>query len=88
MDLKIQDILLHPVLSEKALRLLESENKLVFIVHKKATKTQIKQAFESLFNMKVEKVNTLVLPNGQKKAYIKVGKDYKASDILSKMGLM
>ena len=88
MELQIKDILLHPVLSEKALRLLESENKLVFIVNRKANKTQIKQAFEKLFNVKVEKVNTLILPNGKKKAYIKLKKDYKASDILSKMGLM
>jgi len=84
----VKDILQYPVLSEKAIRILEKENKVVFIVHRNANKTQIKQAFEKLFNVKVEKVNTLILPDGRKKAYIKLKKDYKASDILSKLGLL
>ncbi|HIP90653.1 MAG TPA: 50S ribosomal protein L23 [Candidatus Nanopusillus sp.] len=84
----VKDILQYPVLSEKAIRMLEKENKVVFTVHRNANKTQIKQAFEKLFNVKVEKVNTLILPDGRKKAYIKLKKDYKASDILSKLGLL
>lgn len=84
----VKDILQYPILSEKTIRILEKENKVVFIVHRNANKTQIKQAFEKLFNVKVEKVNTLILPDGRKKAYIKLKKDYKASDILSKLGLL
>ena len=86
--MEIKDILLYPVLSEKALRLMEKENKVVFIVNRKANKKQIKEAFEKLFDVKVEKVNTLILPDGRKKAYIKLKKDYKASDVLSKLGLL
>jgi len=84
----VKDILQYPVMSEKAIRMLERENKVVFIVHRNANKTQIKQAFEKLFNVRVEKVNTLILPDGRKKAYIKLKKDYKASDVLSKLGLL
>jgi len=86
--MELKDIILYPVLSEKALRLVEKENKVVFIVNIKANKKQIKDAFEKLFDVKVEKVNTLILPDGRKKAYIKLKKEYKASDVLSKLGLL
>ena len=67
---------------------MEKENKLVFIVDKKANKTQIRDAFEKLFGVKVEKVNTLITPDGKKKAYIKLEKDYKASEVAQKLGLI
>ena len=86
--MKIKDILLYPLLSEKSVKLSDTENKVVFIVNRKANKTQIKEAIEKIFDVKVEKVNTLILPDGRKKAYIKLKKDFKAQDILSKLGLM
>jgi len=86
--MELKDIILYPILSEKALRLVEKENKLVFIVNTKSSKKQIKDAFEKIFDVKVEKVNTLILPDGRKKAYIKLKKEYKASDVLSKLGLL
>ncbi|MDA0274187.1 MAG: 50S ribosomal protein L23 [Actinobacteria bacterium] len=53
-----RDILLKPVVSEKSYALLD-QNKYTFIVRKDANKTQIKQAVEEVFKVKVTGVNTL-----------------------------
>ena len=53
-----RDILLKPVVSEKSYALLD-HNKYTFIVRKDANKTQIKQAVEEVFKVKVTGVNTL-----------------------------
>jgi large subunit ribosomal protein L23 len=49
---------------------MESENKLVFVVDKKAKKEEIKKEIESLFNTKVKSVNTFITIKGEKRAYI------------------
>ncbi|MEM1634480.1 MAG: 50S ribosomal protein L23 [Nanopusillaceae archaeon] len=84
----MNNILIRALVTEKTIRLAEKENKITFIVNRNSNKKQIKEAVEKIFNVKVEKVNTLILPNGEKKAYVKLHKDYKATDILSKLGLM
>ncbi|WP_423791963.1 50S ribosomal protein L23 [Methanocaldococcus indicus] len=81
------DVILYPVVTEKAIRLLEEENKLVFIVHRKATKQDIKKAMKELFDVEVEKVNTLITPKGEKKAYIKLKEGYDASKIAAELGI-
>ena len=53
-----RDILLAPVVSEKSYALLD-ENKYTFLVRKDANKTQIKQAVEEVFGVRVLNVNTL-----------------------------
>lgn len=57
----LYDLILKPIVTEKATRLLE-QNKYVFEVLPKATKPQIKAAIESLFDVKVTKVNTAHRP--------------------------
>ena len=81
-------ILKYPVMTEKNVRLVDTENKIVFIVDRKANKHEIKGAFEKLFEVKVEKVNTLITPKGLKKAYIKLKKEYSARDIATKLGIV
>ncbi len=81
-------ILIRPLHTEKALLLIEKENTLIFIVDRKATKHDIKYAIEKLFEVKVERVNTLITPRGEKKAYIKLAPEYKASEIAMKLGLL
>ncbi|NPD89422.1 MAG: 50S ribosomal protein L23 [Asgard group archaeon] len=76
-----------PLISEKAFELIEKENKLVIEVNLKATKNQIKEAIEKLYNVKVESVNTLITPKGQKKAYVRLSDFDDAADIASRMGL-
>ena len=58
-DPRHYDIILGPVITEKATNLAE-QNKVVFKVRKTATKPEIKAAVEKLFDVKVESVNTLV----------------------------
>jgi large subunit ribosomal protein L23 len=81
-------ILKYPHLTEKSISLIEKENKIVFIVDRKANKKQIKEAFEKLFEVKVDKVNTLITRKGEKKAFIKINPKFKASDIAAKLGLV
>lgn len=76
------------VMSEKASRLMEESNTLTFIVSREANKQKIKDAIESMYNVKVESVNTLITPRGEKKAYVKLSKEYKAADIATKFGLL
>jgi len=81
-------ILIRPLHTEKALLLIERENTITFIVDRKATKHDIKYAIEKLFDVKVKRVNTLITPRGEKKAYIKLAPEYKASEIAMKLGLL
>jgi len=81
-------VLKHPVNTEKSMKLMESENKLVFIVDLKAEKIDVKKAAEKLFNVKVEKINTLITPTGKKKAFIKLNQENKAVDVMTQLGLM
>lgn len=67
---------------------MESENKLVFIVDKKATKAEIKEELESLFKVKVVKVNTLIGPDAKKKAYVSFADETPAIDLATKLELM
>jgi ribosomal protein uL23 len=78
----------HPIATEKAIRLMEAENKLVFVVDEKATKPEIKKAIETMFKAKVTAVNTLHTIKGQKRAYITFAKETPAIDIATQLGLM
>ncbi|MFP3225457.1 MAG: 50S ribosomal protein L23 [Sulfolobaceae archaeon] len=74
--------------TEKAIKLIEFQNTLVVIVDRNATKKDIKNEIEKTFNVKVRKVNTLITPQGEKKAYIKLNPEFKASDIAHKLGIL
>lgn len=77
-----------PLSTEKSIRLMESENKLVFEVERKANKLEIKQALEKLYEVKVLKVNTLITKDGRKRAYVKFADETPAIDLATKLGLM
>jgi len=81
-------IIKHPVSSEKSIRLMESENKLIFAVNRKATKREIKKAIEEMFKVKVTQVNTFISHTGQKRAYVKFSMETPAIDIATQLGLM
>ncbi|HDI74853.1 MAG: 50S ribosomal protein L23 [Thermoprotei archaeon] len=88
MILDYYSIIIRPLMTEKALSKVEQENTLVFIVDRKATKHQIKEAVEKMFEVKVIKVNTLITPEGEKKAYVKLAPEYSAEEIASRLGLL
>lgn len=81
-------ILLYPHITEKSTDLIERGNKLVFIVDRRANKKQIKEAVERAFDVKVEKVNTMITMNGKKKAFVKLKPEYKAADIAVRLGMI
>ena len=87
-DKDVWDILVYPHLTEKSMNMVEIENKLVFIVNRKANKNEIKEAIESEFEVKVDWVKTEITTRGQKKAFIKISPDFSASDIASKLGMI
>ncbi|AKT34530.1 LSU ribosomal protein L23P [Pyrobaculum sp. WP30] len=76
------------VITEKALRLAERENKITVVVDRAATKKQIADEIQRLYNVKVEKVNTLISPRGEKKAYVKLSTEHSAMDLLSRLGVL
>lgn len=84
----MSQIVKHIVVTEKAFRLMEKENKLVLIVDLKANKKDIKRAVEEMYDVKVEKVNVLITPRNEKKAYVKLSEEYSALDVVSRAGLM
>jgi len=81
-------VLKYPIATEKVVRLLESENKLLFVVDLKAKKEDVKRAVQEAFDVKVTKVNTFVSHKGEKRAYVQLSMDNPAIDIMTKLGLM
>ncbi len=81
-------VIKNPLSTEKSVRLMERENKLLFVVDKKADKLDIKEAVEKLFKVKVEKVTTLNDIDGKKKAYVKLSVETPAIDVATELGLM
>ena len=81
-------ILKYPHTTEKSVSLIEKENKIVFVVERKATKQQIKAAVEQVFKVKVQKVTTAITMQGEKKAYVKLAPEFKAIDVAVKLGIL
>jgi ribosomal protein L23 len=66
---------------------IEENNTLVFIVDVRANKRQISQAVKKMYDIMTAKVNTLVRPDGLKKAYVRLNQDYDALDVANKIGM-
>ncbi|KAA0148172.1 hypothetical protein FNF27_03172 [Cafeteria roenbergensis] len=77
-----------PLASDAAMQKIESHNTLVFLCDVRANKTQIKKAVTERWGVAVEKVNTLIRPDGQKKAYVRLSKDHDALDMANKIGIV
>jgi large subunit ribosomal protein L23 len=75
-------------MTESASLMVEKDNKLIFIVNLKAGKRDVKRAVEQLYEVKVDKVTMLITPQGEKKAFVKLNPEYKASDVAIKLGIL
>lgn len=71
--MKLSDVLIKPVLSEKANKQSEKMNRYTFVVDRKANKLEIKKAVEQFYGVQVENVNTAVMPSKLKSKYTKAG---------------
>lgn len=74
--------------SDKAIRRIKEQNTIVMIVDLDANKPQIKEAVEELFDVEVAKVNTLITPLAEKKAYITLRPEYSALDLAIDLGIL
>ena len=79
-------IVYHPFVTEKSMNQMEQNNALEFIVNRKSSKPEIKQAVEQLFDVKVKTVNTKIQKDG-KHAIVVFMPEFKAEDIGMRIGL-
>ncbi len=80
-------IIKHPLSTEKAIRLMESQNKLIFVVDIDADKELIKKAIEDMFKVKVDNVKTHIQKK-VKRVYVKFNEKNPAIDVATQLGLM
>ncbi len=92
--MKPHEILLHPYVTEKSLNMLQGTpaqdmkdgNRLEFLVRRDATKGDVRKAFEELFQVKVDAVNTYIRKDG-KHAIIKLKPEFSAEEIGMRIGV-
>lgn len=82
------DVIFYPLMTESASLMVEKNNKLIFIVSLKAGKEDVKKAVEQLYEVKVERITMLITPQGEKKAFVKLTPEFKASDVAIKLGIL
>ena len=81
-------VIKYPLATETAMKKIEENNTLTFIVDSFANKTQIKKAMNKMYQVKTAKVNTLIRPDGLKKAYIRLAAAHDALDVANKIGVV
>jgi len=79
--------MLKAITSEKAVRLIEAENTLLFETERKRRKEEIKKEIEESFKVKVEKVRVFIRGN-KKYAYVKLDKKNPAIDVATRLGMI
>ncbi|KPN31883.1 50S ribosomal protein L23P [Halolamina pelagica] len=80
-------IIEHPLVTEKAMDQMDFDNTLQFIVHIDADKPSITDEIESRYDVTVESLNTMVTPQGKKKAVVRLSEDDDAQEIASRIGV-
>jgi large subunit ribosomal protein L23 len=82
------EVIFYPLMTEAASLMVEKDNKLIFVVNVKAGKNDVKKAVEELYEVKVDRITVLITPQGEKKAFVKLKPEYKASDVAIKLGIL
>ena len=80
-------MILKPITSEKAVKLIDIDNTLLFETSRQNRKEEIKKEIEIEFSVKVAKIRTLIR-NNKKYVYAKLNKDFPAIDIATKLGMI
>ncbi|KAI7884295.1 hypothetical protein K492DRAFT_174208 [Lichtheimia hyalospora FSU 10163] len=81
-------VIQYPLNTETAMKKLEETNTLTFLVDVKSNKNQIKDAVKRLYDVQALQVNTLIRPDGKKKAFVRLTADADALDVANKIGLI
>lgn len=85
--MELDEVVISPQVTEKTMRILESENKLVFIVNLQANKNQIREAVEKFYEVETEEIRTVITPRGEKKALVKLAPEHGAEEIATRLGI-
>ncbi len=80
-------MMLKPITTEKAVKMIDIDNTLLFEAPRNSDKPEIKAEIENVFSVKVDKVRTFVQDN-KKYAYVKLNKKSPAIDVATKLGMM
>ena len=80
-------MILKPVTTEKAVKMIDIENTILFQTEREASKPEIRKEVETMFSVKVKDIRTLIRGN-KKYAYVKLDKKTLASDLASKLGMI
>ena len=86
--MKPHQVILYPLMTERSVNMIENENKLVFAVDRRATNNDIENAVKVLYEVEVERVNTLISRDNNKKAFVKLKPAYDATDLAVKLGIL
>ncbi len=81
-------VVFYPLVTEKAVNMIDSENKITFVVSDKANKKSVKEVIQKAYNVKVDAINIIRDRKGRKKAIIRLSKENKAQDLATKMGVL
>jgi large subunit ribosomal protein L23 len=79
--------MLKPITSEKAVKLIDLENTLIFETDRREGKEEISKEVSEIFSVKVISVRTLIR-NNKKYAYVKLAKENPAIDVATKLGMI
>ena len=71
--MKLSEVLIKPILSEKINQQTEKMNRYAFVVNRKANKLEIKKAVEEFYGVQVDNVNTTIIPGKAKSRNTKAG---------------
>lgn len=82
------EVILYPLITEKAVNMIEAGNTLCFVVNMKAIKQDVKEAVEKNYKVKVDGVRILNDRKGRKKAIVKINEKFKADEIATKLGVL
>lgn len=87
-DLAAHDVLQYPLITEKVVGAIERQNKIAFIVNKKASKTDVKAALWTLYQVKASAVTISNDRKGRKRAVVRLAKGFKADELATKLGVI
>lgn len=82
------NVVFYPLVTEKAVNMIDSENKITFVVSDKANKKNVKEIIQKAYNVKIIGINIVRDRKGRKKAIVRLAKENKAQDLATKMGVL
>jgi large subunit ribosomal protein L23Ae len=81
-------VIRQPLNTESAMKQIEDHNTIVFLCDVRSNKHQIKDAVKKMYAVDAIKVNTLIRPDGVKKAFVRLSADVDALEVANKIGFI